>query len=150
MIIHEDFDFSEETFDIALVKLNSSLNLTKHTPACLPDMASTFVGRTAWVYGWGAVSNASYFEQEYAVNEDDYEYPELLTETTQTVVTNERCANFYPNRDIAPNHLCAHNLGHDICTGDNGAPLTLEENGKHTLIGVALLGGKTCARVSFF
>ena len=57
IIIHPDYAPSSSSSyiesDIALLKLKAPLDLDKYVPACLPEWNRTFVGMTAWIYGWG-------------------------------------------------------------------------------------------------
>merc|ERR1719295_1725381 len=53
MIIHESYNPTEQTHDIALLKLKEKLDLNIYTPACLADAGKDWAGSTGWVYGWG-------------------------------------------------------------------------------------------------
>ena len=137
VIIHPLYDDNDEwtNFDIALLKLKDSLDLEEFTPACLPERNQTFVGETAWVYGWG------YFEN----GNDDIS--DILRQTTQRVIASDTCGKYWKDFTPAPNQLCAFGLGQDSCGGDSGGPLTVEENGRHILIGAVSFGAIPCAKV---
>ena len=62
---------------------------------------------------------------------------------TNTIVPEEIS---YENRIVDGMMMCAVNEGRGQCQGDSGGPFTLEENGKHILIGVTSFG-MGCAKV---
>ena len=45
--------------------------------------------------------------------------------------------------------ICGENPGRDTCQGDSGGPFTVEENGKHFLVGVTSFGAG-CAKVDIY
>ena len=56
IIIHEDYCVGNEYgHDIALVKLKEKVDVSIHTPACLPPKDS---GKLASVYGWGLTKDS--------------------------------------------------------------------------------------------
>ena len=52
-IVHESFNITSplRSKDIALLKLVETVDLTVHTPACLPTLNADFTGKTGSVYG---------------------------------------------------------------------------------------------------
>ena len=56
IIIHEDYCVGNNEYDhdIALVKLKEKVDVSIHTPACLPPKDVDYSGKLASVYGWGA------------------------------------------------------------------------------------------------
>ena len=138
MIVHKNFNNTAiHGFDIALLKLKESLNMSMSTPACLPekDVNLNLIGRTGWlVKGWGG-----------SVNEDDG-LSKILLDTTQEVILKRFCRQHWKyDWLIHPDELCAYNK--DKCGGDSGGPLTIEEDGKHVLIGVTA-HGEDCSEVN--
>ena len=94
-----------------------------------------FVGETAWVYGWGLFENGN---------------PDLspvLRQTTQQVIASDKCEQIWEFVNIFPNQLCALAQDQDSCVGDSGGPLTVEVDGRHTLIGAVSFGPELCATV---
>ena len=51
IVKHPDYDSSNANNDIALLKLAEEVDLSIHTPACLPASSADYVGQTAKVYG---------------------------------------------------------------------------------------------------
>ena len=51
-IVHEKYNgFSQDGYDIALLKLAESVDLTVYTPACLPKSGADYTDKTGKVYG---------------------------------------------------------------------------------------------------
>ena len=157
-IIHEDYCLYQ-VHDIALLKLKEKVDLSIYTPACLAPADADYTGKTASLYGWGTEEDAaSCASPQPAISP-------LLKETTQTIISNEECeqgSGFAPCCDdngiaalcktsmlgrVKDDMLCGYNSGRDSFQGDSGGPFTVEEDGKHTLVGI-VSWGKGCARVS--
>ena len=149
MFIHNDYDHANVPFDIALLKLAEPLDLSIYTPICLPERNSTFVGSTAWVYGWGTIRNPEGFRSESGSESGcgsgsgsaDLKGSRTLQETTVEVISNEECNKTQHWPGILPSMLCAWTQGQDACTGDSGGPLSVEgKDGRHVLIGAVSFG----------
>ena len=146
--------------DIALLKLKEKVDLSIYTPACLAPTDADYTGQTASVYGWG-------WEKDAAPLPCVPQPPlsPVLKETTVTVLSNQECEQHsgmapccdefgtadlcdYSMEDlITDDMLCGYKSGTDACLGDTGGPFTVEEDGKHTLVGVTSWG-HGCAQVS--
>ena len=50
-IVHESFNISSLSNDIALLKLFEKVDLDIYRPACLPALNTDFTGKTGSVYG---------------------------------------------------------------------------------------------------
>ena len=59
-IVHPDYDSITTNNDIALLKLAEAVDLSIHTPACLPASTADYVGQTAKVYGEKILQNAAF------------------------------------------------------------------------------------------
>jgi len=142
IIIHEHYDLREPQDpsapwainDIALVRLKKPLDLAKYTPVCLPviDQSSDEVGNTAWVYGWG------FFTDDQGT-----------TRRFRSDVLREAAVQVRP--DCPRGFLCACGTeGQDDGKGDSGGPLTVQNDGRHVIIG--LTSGQSCNgdRTSFY
>ncbi|KAL6476707.1 hypothetical protein MHYP_G00152060 [Metynnis hypsauchen] len=71
LIIHPNYSSSTNDNDIALLRLNSSVNFTNYiTPVCLAAAGSTFFnGTLTWVTGWGntATGGCSLYTHGYLI-----------------------------------------------------------------------------------
>jgi len=128
-INHPEYDNpSQFANDITLIRIKGKIDLNVYTPACIPNTGDDFVGKDAWVYGWGAeFSGAS-------------TYPEKLLEVQVPVVALDVCkaamAKTPDNPPVIAGMLCAGGVkDKDGCQGDSGGPLTTDVDGKHFLIG---------------
>ena len=59
IIVHEDYCADHHLgHDIALLKLKEEVDLSIHTPACLPPKDADYSGKLASVYGWGLTKDS--------------------------------------------------------------------------------------------
>jgi len=128
IIVHPNWNSMTTKGDIALMRLKEKADLTKYTPACLANTGQSFVGKTAWVYGWGQNS----FKADQGMQK--------LQKLQVKVASNKECMDWSKkntkNWDLGPGQVCAGaGKGKDACKGDSGGPLTTEVNGQHVLIG---------------
>jgi len=141
--IHEFFKLSSLQNDIAVLKLNSPVRLSRSCwPICLGSKADNFIGRGIMT-GWGKTSIIGRFSS-------------LLREASVPIVPVSRCIE--ANRDLfdgvkvsGANHICV-GYGKDRpdygCNGDSGGPLMIQSNnGKWLLIGVMSWGEPQCSSV---
>jgi len=132
IIKHESYDKITSNNDIALLKLAEEVDLNTYTPVCLPNTADNgkYDGKNAWVYGWGTTSYGGVGAQK-------------LLEVEVPVVSNSVCQAAMTQYQITDAMLCAGGqLNKDGCQGDSGGPLTVDDNGKHVLIGDVSFGNK--------
>jgi len=117
--IHEQYNPTSYTNDIAILTLAEPHNNPTVTPICLPIdeplKSNDFVRHYPFVAGWGAL----YFNGPASPN---------LQTATLPVVTNEQCSRAFVNfrtTIIDQRVLCAGYLqgGKDACQGDSGGPL---------------------------
>lgn len=115
-----DPTIDENSNDIALVHLSSSLPLTEYIqPVCLPAAGQALVdGKVCTVTGWG---NTQFYGQQAMV----------LQEARVPIISNEVCnsPDFYGNQ-IKPKMFCAGypEGGIDACQGDSGGPFVCEDS----------------------
>ncbi|XP_075168793.1 trypsin zeta-like [Haematobia irritans] len=135
IIMHENYNGSIYTNDVALMFLGSPLPLDGITMAPIPLATKVPThGSKSTITGWGTTQSGGYAsDQLLAVN--------------VPIVSNERCDDYYavgfgPGR-ITDSMLCAGvegEGGKDACQGDSGGPLVV--NGE--LAGI-VSWGRSCA-----
>ena len=132
IIIHNEYRIKAEDQDtmndIALLKLKSRADLSKYTPACLPESNRNFDDRIAWVYGWGLKRVTPKTRSR------------KLRQITARVISNQECRQpqHWPVAYLQ-GKVCVVGLSYDAhtCYGDSGGPLTVEEaDGRNTLVGI--------------
>ena len=166
IIIHERYSSPTVEHDIALLKLKEKVDLSIYTPACLAPKDADYTGKTASVYGWG-----DHFEiLDCEKSKPKPNISSVLKQTTQTIESNDKCkqgngtirvcdaqgnvqlenvsmANHSRIHGFTDDMLCGYNSGTGFCHGDSGGPLTVDVDGKHTLVGV-VSWSYGCAEVS--
>ena len=169
MIIHERYCQSSAENDIGLLKLKEKLDMSIYTPACLAPKDADYTGKTGSVYGWGTEKWAPfYLGKNGKIEYGDCVKPlpkrsPVLRETTLTIDSKDQCKQrsgkylwcngtneiFVPvsmaDAELTDDMLCAYNAGKTPCQGDSGGPMTVEADGKHTLMGIISWGW--CAEV---
>lgn len=118
IINHPKYDPKEINFDFSLLKLNYTINFSKHPhirPICLPTNATEdYEGFLATITGWGTLSSGGSLSS-------------VLMEVDVTVLSNSDCksAYGYSSGHITNQMLCANvkEGGKDACQGDSGGPL---------------------------
>lgn len=138
MIIHRDYN--PETFDndIALLELETPFESKPHiTPICLPTNDESYVGRKAYVSGFGKLSYGG-------------TVPSVLQTVQLPIVDNRSCQKMFADaghfKFIRDQFICAGypQGGKDSCEGDSGGPMMVEQGGVWTLLGTVSHGIK-CA-----
>ncbi|XP_078282780.1 transmembrane protease serine 4-like isoform X2 [Rhinoraja longicauda] len=136
IITNGNYDPSTSDFDIALVKMRSSLPYTDFIrPVCLPNYAMPIQNAKPWVTGWG-------YRKEFG------EVSSILQQANVTVIQRAVCNQraYYSGR-ITKHMLCAGYLEGlvDACQGDSGGPLVYRHR-YWQQIGI-VSWGTGCARV---
>ncbi|XP_067286739.1 uncharacterized protein [Pseudorasbora parva] len=138
IITHPDFDLSEFTSDIALLRLSEPVNFTSYiSPICLAANDSVFhTGTTCWSTGWGSTGFQGFFGMDSGP----------LQEARVNVLGNQECdCRFqdFPFWDIriTPTMICAGGeTGKGTCFGNSGGPLQCMQDYVWILAGVPNLG----------
>ncbi|KAL0100848.1 hypothetical protein PUN28_019319 [Cardiocondyla obscurior] len=118
---HPQFDSRTYENDLALLRFYEPLLPFQPNilPICLPDDDETYVGRTAYVTGWGRLY-------------DEGPLPSVLQEVAVPVINNSVCEAMYRvagyNEYIPHIFICAgwRNGGFDSCEGDSGGPMVIQ------------------------
>ncbi|XP_025994684.1 serine proteinase stubble isoform X2 [Solenopsis invicta] len=118
---HQQFDARTFEYDLALLRFYEPLVPFQPNvlPICLPDDDETYVGRTAYVTGWGRLY-------------DEGPLPTVLQEVAVPVINNTVCEAMYRNagynEHIPHIFICAgwRNGGFDSCEGDSGGPMVIQ------------------------
>merc|ERR1711971_522300 len=128
IIVSPEWDSMTTIGDIALIKLAKTVDLKKYTPACMAKTGQSFVGKSAWVYGWGQTS--------FKADMGEFKLRKLEVK----VASNKECMAWSDKNTmrwaLKDSQVCAGaGVGKDSCKGDSGGPLTSVVNGRHVLIG---------------
>ncbi|XP_075840659.1 coagulation factor XI isoform X1 [Microtus pennsylvanicus] len=131
IIIHDQYKAAESGYDIALLKLESSMNYTdSQRPICLPPKGDENILYTeCWVTGWGYARLRG-------------EVQNTLQKVKIPLVSNEECQTRYRNHKITSKMICAgyKEGGKDACKEDSGGPLSCKHNGVWHLVGITSWG----------
>ncbi|KAK5649734.1 hypothetical protein RI129_000763 [Pyrocoelia pectoralis] len=152
-IVHPKYNFFTYEYDLALVRLDKSLEFAPHiSPICLPASDDLLIGENATVTGWGRLSEGGTL-------------PSVLQEVQVPIVSNDRCKSMFlraGRHEFIPDiFLCAgHETGgQDSCQGDSGGPLQVKgKDGRYFLAGIISWGigcaeanlPGVCTRISKF
>uniref|UniRef100_A0A3Q4GW67 Peptidase S1 domain-containing protein n=1 Tax=Neolamprologus brichardi TaxID=32507 RepID=A0A3Q4GW67_NEOBR len=137
IIAHRYYNRYTEDSDIALMELDTRVNLTQHIrPICLPSSTYYFPsGQEAWITGWGNTLQGG--------------AATAILQKAEVKIINSWLCNVVLNYRVTGNMLCAGVLsgGVDTCKGDSGGPLSVANSrGRFFLAGVTSWG-KGCARI---
>ncbi|XP_047468318.1 transmembrane protease serine 9-like [Penaeus chinensis] len=136
--IHPDYNFISNYFDIAVIELKDKVEFNSFVqPYCLPAAREALEGLNCTVSGWGSRPN------EFAST--------LLVSLDVEVKSLAECNDLYSAAEdvflakypqgLDATLLCAGGgLGRDVCRGDSGGPLLLDEDGSVTDVGVVSAG----------
>ncbi|XP_044734068.1 trypsin alpha-like [Chrysoperla carnea] len=115
--VHELFNFQNIDYDVSLLVLNESLELSSAIkPIALPDESDYLkANESAVTTGWGATSSGGLF------------LPKILQKVVVPIVDQDICNDAYKDMNsITARMICAGYLGEggkDACQGDSGGPL---------------------------
>ncbi|XP_072742799.1 uncharacterized protein Np isoform X2 [Anoplolepis gracilipes] len=141
---HPQFDARTFEYDLALLRFYEPVLPFQPNvlPICLPDDDETYVGRTAYVTGWGRLY-------------EEGPLPSVLQQVAVPVINNTVCEAMYRNagyiEHIPHIFICAgwRNGGFDSCEGDSGGPMVIQRTrDKRWVLAGVISWGIGCAAPS--
>merc|ERR1712198_196125 len=110
------YDFSILTIEEKVIFSNSVY------PACLPsDPSEQYAGQIGVIAGWGRT---------------EFGYQSTYLQKLDVLIwSNDLCREIYDPYFISDPNICI--TGKSACHGDSGGPLTVQENGRTVLVGIA-------------
>ncbi|CAG0892995.1 unnamed protein product [Darwinula stevensoni] len=132
-IIHPQYDSVSKVNDVALLKLNSSVDFQafpRIRPICISANALPIPGQTGRIAGWGYDGGPG--------------ISTVMKESTATIMTEANCKN-YQGTLVNGNNFCANAAGRNFCNGDVGGPFMFEtEAGYYQQLGIISSPTKDC------
>ncbi|XP_074042438.1 uncharacterized protein [Leptinotarsa decemlineata] len=136
---HPQFDPRTFEYDLALLRFYEPVTFQPNIlPVCVPQTDENFVGRTAYVTGWGRLY-------------EDGPLPSILQEVSVPVINNTVCESMYRAagyiEHIPHIFICAgwRRGGFDSCEGDSGGPMVIQREDKRFLLAGVISWGIGCA-----
>ncbi|KAH7637567.1 group 3 mite allergen-like protein [Dermatophagoides farinae] len=139
IFIHPNFVPRNLANDVALLKLDTELDLSQHphiSPICMPQTFESFAGHRCYVAGWG--KNAFGHQGEYQ---------SVLMKVDLPVLDSRMCENQLKHTKLGygfrldRSMICAGGEpGKDACEGDGGSGLVCESNGIWQVVGLVSWG----------
>ncbi|CAG9820820.1 unnamed protein product [Phaedon cochleariae] len=136
---HPQFDPRTFEYDLALLRFYEPVVFQPNIlPVCVPQTDENFVGRTAWVTGWGRLY-------------EDGPLPSVLQEVSVPVINNTVCESMYRAagyiEHIPHIFICAgwRRGGFDSCEGDSGGPMVIQRDDNRFLLAGVISWGIGCA-----
>ncbi|CAH1364561.1 unnamed protein product [Tenebrio molitor] len=136
---HPQFDPRTFEYDLALLRFYEPVTFQPNIlPVCVPQTDENFVGRTAYVTGWGRLY-------------EDGPLPSILQEVSVPVINNSVCESMYRSagyiEHIPHIFICAgwRRGGFDSCEGDSGGPMVIQRDDKRFLLAGVISWGIGCA-----
>jgi len=145
-IIHENYDFKQHDYDVALLKVEKMvLDRKKSNIVCLPQAktkpSEDISAEHCFVGGWG--DRLAHKPRESSTFASKHDFPGILQSVKVNILPDKTCQNAYKNNFHAETELCAggkYNLGKDACQGDSGGPLICLKNNEPILVGIVSWG----------
>ncbi|KAH3882634.1 fibrinolytic enzyme, isozyme C-like [Dreissena polymorpha] len=130
IVVHENYNSGSGAFpnDIAVMQVDSMMDLTDHAAVQLAANNANFVGVTCVISGWGRNSSSGPTTQQ-------------LQETTGRILSDFDCLLSWLTNYNSVAHICIDNPQTGSCNGDSGGPMVC--NG--VLAGVTSWGAAGCS-----
>jgi len=129
--------------DLALVKVDGTIDTSIYTPVCLPEKGDNFRNMDTVVTGWGGNRSA-------LRNETESQPPPPLQEITVPFSSADKCNQVIStilnlNQTIQiPNVLCfGGEMNKGACFGDSGGPLIVQKQDQESWTLAGLVSGGT-------
>lgn len=163
MASHPQFDPRTFEYDLALLRFYEPVKFQPNIiPVCVPQSDENFVGRTAYVTGWGRLYEGSNFCRRFSnlyrvqLAFSNYYFldgplPSILQEVSVPVINNTVCETMYRAagyiEHIPHIFICAgwRRGGFDSCEGDSGGPMVIQRPDKRFLLAGVISWGIGCA-----
>ncbi|VEN62652.1 unnamed protein product [Callosobruchus maculatus] len=136
---HPQFDPRTFEYDLALLRFYEPVNFQPNIlPVCVPQTDEDFIGRTAYVTGWGRLY-------------EDGPLPSILQKVSVPVINNTVCEQMYRSagyiEHIPHIFICAgwRRGGFDSCEGDSGGPMVIQREDRRFLLAGVISWGIGCA-----
>ncbi|CAL1537440.1 unnamed protein product [Lymnaea stagnalis] len=133
VVVHEDYNSTALTDDVALVKFDSPVVFNDHVkPICLPRKEDDFEGvESCFVSGWGKVSpNGS-----QPVPPLQFGGNRLMPQSI-CVYTWRLFSQIVDRRQV-----CTDLVGPSVCYGDSGGPISCKVGGRYYVVGLTSFVG---------
>ncbi|CAF3600146.1 unnamed protein product [Rotaria socialis] len=130
IFVHERFISNTFENDIAIIRLDRPVTVTKYTsPICLPPN-NVQPGAQVIVAGWGTISESSRVHSN------------VLRQANVNILPATNCRVYNDVHYDTSKQLCAAALdwSKDTCAGDSGGPLMSQENGEWSISGITSYG----------
>ncbi|XP_069044088.1 serine protease 27-like [Lepisosteus oculatus] len=134
VVLHEQYEKAKDSFDIALVQLDSEVSLSPYiSPVQLAKPNDVFTENTeCWATGWG-----------WTKENVPLAPPRTLQEVQLPIVDNRRCQSMYNSEaTIREDMMCAGDEDgqKDTCNGDAGGPLVCKKGESWIQAGIVSFG----------
>ncbi|XP_043855962.1 tryptase-like [Dromiciops gliroides] len=139
IIIHPNYNNHLEGFDMALLKLQSPVQLNKTIQIIrLPEAFQTFTpDMECWVTGWGNIESGVHLPSPYTLKKVQVPVMDALTCDHQYHLDSSVPES---QRIILDNMICAGRAGKNPCQGDSGGALACKVQGSWLQAGIVSWG----------
>ncbi|XP_069044747.1 serine protease 27-like [Lepisosteus oculatus] len=129
LVIHSKYTITRKGYDIALVKLDRPVPLSRFIQTVpLAEPSDLFTSRSdCWVTGWGRVQQNSKLP-----------FPHTLQRVKIPIHDPESCKNVYPN--MKTSMICCGGQYKSTCKGDSGGALVCKKGNRWVQAGIVSYG----------
>ncbi|XP_045488425.1 transmembrane protease serine 9 [Pieris rapae] len=125
--MHGSYNMDSLVNDIAVITIQNVGFNNNIRSINLASGSNQFAGSTARAIGFGRTGDSS---------SGGITNSQVLRHVTLPVITNQECARVYGSRTVVASTICVAGSSRNICSGDSGGPLTLN----NAVIGVTSFG----------